>query len=79
MTRRLTLFQLGDVITGEPQLYVANPPALAAESVAETSPVSQPAACNPLKRFAAVIRRHLRLGPTPEDALAAAFGKAFRP
>lgn len=78
MIRRSTSFQLGDVITGEPHLYVAHPPAQPTEAAAETNPVP-PAACNPLMRFAAAVRRRFRLGPTPEDAFSAALGKAFRP
>jgi hypothetical protein len=77
MTRPSISFQLGDAITGEPHLYVGNPPAPGGYSAAETKSESQSAACNPLKQFAAAIRR-FRLGPAPEDALAAALGKVFR-
>ena len=69
-----SLFQLGDVITGEPHLYVANPPSPTdlLESHAE------PATTNPFKRFTATIRRTFRLGPTPDDALAAGLDRAFK-
>ena len=70
---KLSLFQLGDVITGEPHLYVANPPSPTdfSESHAE------PATTNPFKRFAVTVRRTFRLGPAPDDALAAGLDKAF--
>jgi len=71
---KLSLFQLGDVITGEPHLYVASPPSPTdfLESHAE------PATTNPFKRFTATIRRTFRLGPTPDDALAAGLDRAFK-
>jgi hypothetical protein len=78
MTRPPISFQLGDAITGEPQLYVSNPPAPAEDSAAEARRGSQPAACNPLKQFATVIGGRFRVGPAPEDALAAALGRIFR-
>ena len=78
MTRPSTSLQLGDVITGEPHLYVANPAAPSSDPAVETQN-AQPPGSTPLRRFVAAIRRRLHLGPTPEDALAAGIGKAFMP
>jgi hypothetical protein len=77
MTGPSTSFRLGDVITGEPHLYVPNPAAPPTDSAAETNPVPL-APGNPLKRLAAAVRRRFRLRPKPEDALAAVVGKASR-
>lgn len=79
MTLQLEPFQLGEVVTGEPHLYVANPPAAPLDSTAETDQIPQAAPTNSLKRFAAAIRQLFRHGPTAEDALATALGKVFRP
>ena len=78
MTRPVTPFQLGEVITGEPQLYVANPPVPPLNSPVATDQATQQNESHPFKRFAAALRRRLRLGPTPEDAITAALGKTFR-
>jgi hypothetical protein len=79
MIRPSTSFHLGEVITGEPQLYVGNPSTLHADSDTETNSVPQPGNSHPLKRFVAAVQRRFRTGPTPEDALATGLGKAFRP
>jgi hypothetical protein len=79
MTRPSTPFHLGEVITGEPQLYVANPPAPPPDTAAEADqaiPANEP---HRFKRFVAAVRRRFRLGPTPEDALTTTLGKALRP
>ena len=76
MVRRSTSFQLGDVITGEPHLYVANPVSPASDSPIEPQGVA-PAETNLFKRCAAAIRRTFRLGPTPENALAAGLDRVF--
>ena len=70
MTR--TSFQLGDVITGEPHLYTANPASLSRHSLLESQSVSQPTNKSLLKRFVAAVWRIFCVGPTPEDALAKA-------
>jgi hypothetical protein len=77
MSKPSTSFRLGDVITGEPHLYVANPPA-PADSLAE-SPDAAPVRTSLLKRCVAAIQRAFRLGPTPDDSLARAFDRAFLP
>jgi len=77
MVRRSTSFQLGDVITGEPHLYVANPPSPSTNSAFETEQVSAPADSNRLRRFVGAIRRTFSLGPTPENALAAGLDRVF--
>lgn len=66
-------FQLGDVITGEPHLYTANPASPPPDSPLESQAVWQPPDTSSLKLFVAAIRRIFRVGPTPEDALAKAF------
>jgi len=68
MTRPLTPFQLGEVISGEPHLYVFNPPARPSDSAVETDQTSHPNEPHYFKRLAAAVRR--RFGPTTEDALA---------
>jgi hypothetical protein len=73
MHKPSTSFQLGDVITGEPHLYVANPFPFAIESA------PTPAKLNPLRRFMAAVQRTFRLGPTPDDSLARALDRAFMP
>ena len=70
MSRPSTSFRLGDVITGEPHLYITNPPA----SSQDAAPAAE---TNLLKRCAAAIRRTFRLGPTPENALAAGLERVF--
>jgi hypothetical protein len=70
-----SLFQLGDVITGEPHLYVANPPS--PTGFLESWQIAEPVTTNPLKRFTAAVRRTFRLGPTPGDTLAAGRDRAF--
>jgi hypothetical protein len=65
-------FQLGDVITGEPHLYTANPASPPPDSPLESHSVSQPTDTSLLKRFVAAVGRTFRAGPTPEDALAKA-------
>jgi len=70
-------FQLGDVITGEPHLYVANPPAPSDPDVA--SMASEPPRLNRFRRFTAAVARIFRLGPTPDDSLARALDRAFMP
>ncbi len=77
MTRPSTSFQLGDVITGEPHLYVANHPSPPPESPVESPAAAQPAETNLLRRCLVAVRRTFRLGPTPEDALAAGLDKTF--
>lgn len=77
MTRPLTPFQLGEVISGEPHLYVSNPSARALDSAVETDQTSLSNESHCFKRFAAAVRRRFR--PTPEDAFATAFVKTFRP
>jgi hypothetical protein len=79
MTRRLTSFQLGEVITGEPHLYVGNPPARPSGSVVEKHETSQPNDSHCFKRFVAAVRRRFRLGSTLEDTLTRPLGNAFRP
>jgi len=79
MTPPSTSFQLGDVITGEPHLYVANPPSLPSDSPTEPHEVAPAAQTNLLKRCAAAMRRTFRLGPTPENALAAGLDRVFLP
>ena len=78
MTRPVTPFQLGEVITGEPQLYVANPPVPPLEAPVESDQTTHENKPHLFKRFAAALRRRFRLGPTPEDAITAALGKTFR-
>jgi hypothetical protein len=67
MTRRLTSFQLGDVITGEPHLYVGNLPARPSESPVEKHEISQPNESHCFERFVAA------------DTLTSRLGNAFRP
>jgi hypothetical protein len=76
MHKPSTSFQLGDVTTGEPHLYVANPPA--PESLGD-SPANEPARLNRFRRFIAAVQRTFRLGPTPDDSLARALDRAFLP
>ena len=71
MTRPLTPFRLGEVITGEPQLYVANRPA-SLDSAVETGQTKRSKERHHFKRFAAAIQRRFRLSPTPEAARATA-------
>ena len=77
MHKPSTSFRLGDVITGEPHLYVANPSA-PSDALVEP-PAAEPTKANLLKRFVAAVQRSFRLGPTPDDSLARALYKAFRP
>jgi len=77
MRKPSTSFQLGDVITGEPHLYVPSPSA-PSDSFVE-SPAAEQARLNFFRQFFAGVRRTFRLGPTPEDSLARAFDKAFMP
>ena len=70
-------FKLGDVITGEPHLYVANPPAPPADTAAEPPPASELKNTNPFRR--ALARCMFVFGSTRDDALAAALDKAPRP
>jgi hypothetical protein len=79
MTRPLTPFQLGEVISGEPHLYVSNPPITPLDSAVETDQTSYQNKPHGLRHFVAALRRRFRLRPTPEDALASALGKMFRP
>jgi hypothetical protein len=79
MTRPSASFQLGDVITGEPHLYVANPPSSPSEFPVESVAAALPAKTNLLRRYLAAVRRTFRLGPTPTDALAAGLDRTFRP
>ena len=72
-------FQLAEVISGEPHLYVSNPPAQPLDSVIEADQTSHRNKPHGLKHFVAAVRRRFRLGPTPEEALASALGKTFRP
>lgn len=74
MTRSSTPFQLGEVISGEPHLYVANPPAPPADSFVEQPPASEPKETSPLRRFATWC-----VFVVGHGALAAAFDKALRP
>ena len=78
MTRPFTSFRLGDVTTGEPHLYVANPAPLPSDSPTEPHEVASPET-NFLKRCAAAVSRTFRLGPTPENALAAGLDRVFLP
>jgi hypothetical protein len=78
MTRPSTSFHLGDVTTGEPHLYVANAPSPPGDSPTEPHEIAPPAT-NLLKRCAAAIGRTFRLGPTPENALAAGLDRVFLP
>jgi hypothetical protein len=77
MSKPSSSFQVGDVITGEPHLYIANPSALA-DSLVE-SPAAEPAKPNLLKRCFAAVQRPFRVGPTPDESLARALNKAFTP
>jgi len=79
MSRPSTSFQLGDAITGEPHLYIANPPASPSDTAIESQDVAPAGQTNLLKRCAAAIRRTFRLGPTPENALAAGLERVFMP
>ena len=76
MSRPLTPFQLGDVITGDPHLYVTSPPARSLDSAVETDQTSPSNESHWFERFAAAIRRRFDL-PTPEDTLATSLGKTF--
>ena len=75
MRKPSTSFRLGDVITGEPHLYVANP--CAPDSPVELT-ASEPSK-HRLTRFFAAVQRTFRFGPTPGDALAAGLDRAFMP
>jgi hypothetical protein len=77
MNRPSTSFRLGDVMTGEPHLYVANPPSPSESDLQITQ--TAPASTHPLRRFIAAVQRTFRLGPTPGDALAAGLDRAFMP
>ena len=79
MSRSLTPFQLGEVISGEPHLYVASPAARPLDAAVSTDQTSASNASHCFERFAAAVLRLFRLGPTPEDALATSPGKTFRP
>ena len=79
MSRSVTPFQLGDVITGNPHLYLTSPPARPWDSAAETDQASASNESHWFARCAAAVLRVFRIGPTPDDALAAALGKKFRP
>ncbi len=79
MSRSLTPFKLGDVITGDPHLYVTSPPARPLDSAVETDQTSASNEPHWFERCAAAVLRLFRMGPTPEDALAASPGKTFRP
>jgi hypothetical protein len=76
MSKPSTLFRLGDVITGEPHLYLANP--CASDSFVEAA-ASEPPKHKLLTRFLAAVQRTFRFGPTPGDALAAGLDRAFMP
>ena len=79
MSRSLTPFQLGDVITGNPHLYVTSPSARSLDSAVSTDQTSASNAPHWFERRATAVLRFFRIGPTPEDALAAALGKTLRP
>jgi hypothetical protein len=76
MSKPSTSFQLGDVITGEPHLYIANPAPSSSDSPAAAI---EPAQTSLFNRFFAALRRTFRLGPTPDDSLARALDRAFTP
>ena len=71
--------QPGDVITGEPQLYVTNRACQTFNFTVEPQAISQVAKANLVKRFTAAVRRNFSLGTTPEVALTAGIDKAFAP
>jgi len=77
MIRSSTPFHLGEAISGEPHLYVANPSAPPLEHPALETDLPRPLPSNYFQRFAVAIWRRVSLGPTPEDALTTALGKAF--
>jgi len=77
MSRPSTSFPLGDVMTGEPHLYIAHPSA-PSDALVE-SPAVEPAKLNLLRRFIVAVGRTFRLGPTPDEALARALDRAFTP
>jgi hypothetical protein len=77
MTWPSASFQFGDMITGEPHLYVANsssPPSDAAVAAPEA-----PVQTSLVKQSVAIVRRTFRLGFPSGDALAAGHDRAFKP
>ena len=77
MTRPLPPFRLGEVISGEPHLYVSNPSV--SDSAIQTDQTSHPNEPHYFKRLAAAVRWRFHVGLTTADATATMARKAFRP